>query len=42
MEKRTSEKRRGRPGVTLNEVRQACEELKKQGRVCPPIGGRFS
>jgi len=41
MERRTAGKRRGRPGITLDEVRQACEELKKQGRVIGPTNVRL-
>jgi hypothetical protein len=32
---------RGRPGITLDDVRQACEALKKQGRVIGPTNVRL-
>lgn len=34
-------KRRGRPGVTLEEVRAACERLDQQGRSTGPINTRI-
>ena len=32
---------RGRPGITLEDVRQACEALKQQGRVIGPTNVRL-
>lgn len=37
----TTRKKRGRPGVTLEDVRQACEALKAQGRKVGPTNVRL-
>lgn len=37
----TAERKRGRPGVTLEDVRQACDRLKEQGRAIGPTNIRL-